>query len=155
GDQGTALGLESMDGWAMYEVSNKSATGFTLKSNAAQNENDCCGADIIFGTTKKVTFTVTNNANEECWVQVLIKKDGSTTPESGSRVTSAKLDGVTVEGDITWGVNTTIDSGASKNFELVLNGTDADKFVFALNSNAASLSKTSGNITVSNALKYN
>lgn len=151
-DDKVVLGLLSMDGWGKYDISDKSATGFTMKSTAAQKENDCGGADITFGTAKKVTFKVTNNATEECWVQVIIKKDGA--EGSGSRITSAKLDGVNVTGDITWGVNTTIAAGASKNFELVLTGTDADKFVFSLNSNADSLTRTSGNITVSNAYMY-
>lgn len=148
------LGLSVMDGWTKYSVTDKSATGFTMKSTAAQALNDCGGADITFGTAKKVTFTVKNNATEECWVQVLVKKDGSTTPVvSGGRMTSATIDGVDC-GDVTWGANTTIAAGASKNFVLNLTGTDADKFVFALNSNDASLTKTSGDITVSNAYMY-
>ena len=152
GESKVELGLSSMDGWKKYEISDKSGTGFTMKSTATQNANDCGGADITFGTAKKVTFTVKNNADEECWVQVIIKKDGA--DGSGSRVASAKLDGQAVTGDITWGVNTTIGAGASKDFELVLTGTDADKFVFSLNSNADSLTRTSGNITVSNAYMY-
>lgn len=151
-DDKVVLGLSSMDGWGKYEISDKSETGFTMKSTGEQKENDCGGADITFGTAKKVTFKVANNATEECWVQVIIKKDGE--DGSGSRITSAKLDGVDVTGDITWGVNTTIDAGASKNFELVLTGTDADKFVFSLNSNADSLKKTSGNVTISEAYMY-
>lgn len=151
-DDKVVLGLSSMDGWRKYEISDKSETGFTMKSTGEQKENDCGGADITFGTAKKVTFKVTNNATEECWVQVIIKKDGE--DGSGSRITSAKLDGVDVTGDITWGVNTTIAAGASKNFELVLTGTDADKFVFSLNSNADSLKKTSGNVTISEAYMY-
>lgn len=154
GESKVELGLSSMDGWGKYEISDKSGTGFAMKSTAAQNENDCGGADITFGTAKKVTFTVKNNADEECWVQVIIKKDGA--DGSGSRIESAKLDGEAVTGDITWGVNTTIGAGASKDFELVLTGTDADKFVFSLNSNKDSvdLKKKSGNITVSNAYMY-
>ncbi|MCQ2241777.1 hypothetical protein [Treponema sp.] len=151
GEDPIALGLSSMDGWGKYDVSDKSATGFTMKSQAAQALNDCCGTDITFGATKKVTFTVTNNANEECWVQVLIKKDGA--EGSGGRVTSATIDGVDC-GDVTWGANTTIAAGTSKNFVLNLTGTDADKFVFALNSNGDSLTKTSGDVTISNAYRY-
>ena len=73
-DNKIELGLDSMDGWGKYEISDKSATGFTMKSTAAQQENDCGGADIAFGAAKKVTFKVTNNASEECWIQVIIKK---------------------------------------------------------------------------------
>lgn len=151
-DNKIELGLDSMDGWGKYEISDKSATGFTMKSTAAQQENDCGGADIAFGAAKKVTFKVTNNASEESWIQVIIKKDGET--GSGTRISSASIDGVAVEGDITWGVNTTIATGVSKEFVLNLIGNDADKFVFALNSNSESLSKTSGNITLSNAYMY-
>lgn len=151
-DNKIELGLDSMDGWGKYEISDKSATGFTMKSTAAQQENDCGGANIAFGAAEKVTFKVTNNASEECWIQVIIKKDGET--GSGTRISSASIDGVAVEGDITWGVNTTIATGVSKEFVLNLIGNDADKFVFALNSNSESLSKTSGNITLSNAYMY-
>lgn len=152
-DDKVVLGLSSMDGWGKYDISDKSETGFTMKSTGKQTLNDCGGADITFGTAKKVTFKVTNNATEDCWVQVIIKKDGE--EGSGSRITSAKLDGVNVTDDITWGVNTTIAAGASKNFELVLTGTDADKFVFSLNSNSDdSCSKTSGNVTISEAYMY-
>lgn len=145
------LGLTSMDGWGKYDISDKSATGFTMKSTGAQALNDCGGADITFGTAKKVTFKVTNNASEECWMQVIIKKDGA--EGSGTRITSASIDGTNVDGDITWGVNTTIAAGASKVFVLNLTGTDADKFVFSLNSNADN-SKTSGNVTISEAYMY-
>lgn len=151
-DDKVVLGLSSMDGWGKYDISDKSATGFTMKSTGAQTENDCGGADITFGTAKKVTFKVTNNASEECWMQVIIKKDGEA--GSGTRITSASIDGTTVSGDITWGVNTTIAAGASKDFVLNLTGTDADKFVFSLNSNAATLSKTSGDVTISEAYMY-
>lgn len=152
-DGKVALGLDAMDGWEMYEISDKSATGFTMKSTAAQKKNDCCGADITFGSATKVTFTVTNNATEECWVQVLVKKDGDSNSESGSRMTSATIDGVDA-GDVTWGANTTINAKTSKNFVLNLTNTDADKFVFALNSNLEDNNKSSGNITVSEAYMY-
>ncbi|MBP3366356.1 MAG: hypothetical protein J6K96_05105 [Treponema sp.] len=152
-DGKVALGLDAMDGWGKYEISDKSATGFTMKSTAAQKKNDCCGADITFGSATKVTFTVKNNATEECWVQVLVKKDGDSNSESGSRMTSATIDGVDA-GDVTWGANTTINAKTSKNFVLNLTNTDADKFVFALNSNLEDNNKSSGNITVSEAYMY-
>lgn len=152
-DGKVALGLDAMDGWGKYEISDKSATGFTMKSTAAQKKDDCCGADITFGSATKVTFTVTNNATEECWVQVLVKKDGDSNSESGSRMTSATIDGVDA-GDVTWGANTTINAKTSKNFVLNLTNTDADKFVFALNSNLEDNNKSSGNITVSEAYMY-
>lgn len=145
------LGLSTMDGWGKYDISAKSGTGFTMKSTAAQALNDCGGADITFGAAKKVTFTVTNNATEECWVQVIVKKDGA--DGSGSRMTTATIDGVDA-GNIEWGAQTTIAAGSSKNFVLNLTGTDADKFVFSMNSNAASLSKTSGDVTISEAYMY-
>lgn len=148
------LGLTSMDGWGKYTVSDKSGTGFKMTHDAAVEKNSCGGADIAFGAAKKVTFKVTNNASDECWIQVLVKKDGSTTPvASGSRVTTAEIDGVAVAGDITWGVNTTIAAGASKVITLNLNGTDADKFVFALNSNDGNTTAP-GDITVSEAYMY-
>ncbi len=145
-----SLGLSSMDGWGSYTISEKADDKVTVSHTTALSQYACCGADIKFGTANKVTFTVTNNADAEAWIQIQVKKDTESVPA----ISSATIDGESCE-SVEWGAATTIPAKGSKKFVLNIDNTkDADKFVVSLNSNKEAGNPANGNITISEAYIY-
>lgn len=148
-DGASALGLNSLDGWGTYTISDKGDTGATVSHSTAPAQYGCCGAGIAFGSSTMVTFTVTNNGSEEAWIQINIKNDASNT----CAVSSATVGGEMLD-YLEYGAATTIPAGESKDFVLNLDtAVGADMFVISLNSNETS-NPASGNVTISEAYIY-
>lgn len=148
-DGASALGLNSLDGWGKYTISDKGDTGATVSHTSAPAQYGCCGTGISFGSATKVTFTVTNNGSEEAWIQINIKNNAS----NKCAVSSATVGGEMLD-YLEYGAATTIPAGESKDFVLNLDtAVGADMFVISLNSNETS-NPASGNVTISEAYIY-
>ena len=146
----TDVGFLKLDGWGNYDLSDKTENSVTVSysGKSPKQYDTCCGGEITFGATKKVTLTVKNNDSKSAYVKVDVKNDAK-----GSAVTAATVNGNSV--DVQWGgADTTLEANATADFVLTINPeVGADKFIIALNNNQTE-NPDSGSITISKAYKY-